>query len=232
MSVVPNPVSLIPLTLNFLSPVPSASLFVPCWYFCYLLQLKATGPWCDWAAVFSMLELVFYNATHQGQTWWITPFHYCHLKDCSLEEEGEEGEYEGRKEVSKQLGGWRKGEVAWLTECQINCISFIQGPTTPVLVCSPHLAFHELLYVSFSFLNWKAIFTVIKYWGKERWWEENKGMQREKKRRQNPSRQRHCKSRHLTRGGGSTAPLIITDTLHYPHRNVHRRIHVHAFVSA
>lgn len=41
---------------------------------------------------------------------------------------------------------------------------------------------------------------------------------RERKRRQKLSRERgHCKSRHLTRGGG---PLIITDTLHYPCRNV------------
>lgn len=47
------------------------------------------------------------------------------------------------------------------------------------------------------------------------------GRERGGKKKENPSRERHCKSRHLTRGGGRRSPLIITDTLHYPLRNVH-----------
>lgn len=85
------------LTTSFLLSAPSAlpslclSMSVsPVGIFCYLLQLKATGPWRDWAAVFSILELVFYNATRQGQTWWIASIHYCHLKNYSLEEQSEE----------------------------------------------------------------------------------------------------------------------------------------------
>lgn len=65
------------------------------------MQLKATEPWCDWAAAFSMLELVFYNATCQGQTWWIVSFYYCHLKKLLFGERG-------RK--SDDAVGGRRGE--------------------------------------------------------------------------------------------------------------------------
>lgn len=78
--------------------------FCPCWYFCYLMQLKATEPWCDWAAAFSMLELVFYNATCQGQTWWIVSFYYCHLKKLLFGERGRRSVWCcGREE------GWENG---------------------------------------------------------------------------------------------------------------------------
>lgn len=138
------------LCLSTLLPPPFSLSLLPCWYFCYLLRLKATGPWCDWAAVFSMLELVFYNATRQGQTWWIASFHYCHLKDCSLEEEREEvvgwgwvernGQWTWRVEkVSDGGGRGREAGVAWLTECQINCPSLIRGPATSnAAPFSPH----------------------------------------------------------------------------------------------
>lgn len=113
--------------------------FCPCWYFCYLMQLKATEPWCDWAAAFSMLELVFYNATCQGQTWWIVSFYYCHLKKTALWRTREKERmmlWEGR--------GVRKWQRAWSTECQINCPSLILGHATVSLLRSSNLAFHEL----------------------------------------------------------------------------------------
>lgn len=160
---------------------------------------------------------MFYNATRQGQTWWIASFHYCHLKNYSLEEESEEvdggmGSVRGIWQV-KKVRRWE----SWFIECQINCPSLSPRPAIPTVLHSSLLAFQDLLYVSFFFLNCKAIITVTKYWSRRDSLKKMRGG-RERKRRQKLSRERgHCKSRHLTRGGG---PLIITDTLHYPCRNV------------
>lgn len=167
-----------------------------------------------------MLELVFYNATRQGQTWWIASFHYCHLKDYSLEEERVEvdgGIEEGW--VSNVTSGESRGWVALLIKkTQIKCPSLIQGPATLTLLHSPHLAFHDFFYVSCSFKSER----LYSQWQnteatREGLMEMTGGKERERKGTKSFKREGTENQREEAAGAG---PLIITDTLYYLRRNV------------
>ncbi len=66
------------------------------------------------------------------------------------------GEGERKVEGCAEREGKELGEAAWvarLTECQINFPSLIWMPATPTLLCSPRLAFHDLLNVSLFLLK-------------------------------------------------------------------------------
>lgn len=74
---------------------------------------------------------------------------------------------------------------------------------------------------------------MTKYRGGERWCEENKGWQGEKTKKSESFRKRETiRNETSDRGGGSEASLIITDTLHYPLRNLHTDAFMRACVLA